>query len=320
VNKIISKLVSVGSYLPKKSLSNDELSLIVETNNEWIVTRTGIKQRYIAEEETTSDMAAYAIKDALSKAELDPDSIDGIIVATTTPDLILPSTAALVQKKLGIVNQGFAFDIAAVCSGFIYALKVADSLIKSGEYKRLAVVGAERMSRVVDWSDRTTCVLFGDGAGAFILEAANCGEGIIDSVIHCEGEFEDILKTQGGTASGDSNAKIEMNGREVFRHAVEKMALVCKQMLVKNGLNIDDISYLITHQANHRIMQSVANKLNFPVDKIGVTVDRHANTSAASIPLAVDEMLKNGSLKEGGLLMLAAAGAGFTWAGSLIRL
>lgn len=320
MNKVISKLLSVGSYLPPKKLSNDELSLTLDTSDEWIVTRTGIKQRHIAKEETASDMAVYAVKNALSRARLDSNSIDGIIVATTTPDLILPSTAALVQKKLGIFNQGFAFDVAAVCSGFIYALKIADSLIKSGEYKRIAVIGSERMSSVVDWKDRATCVLFGDGAGVFILEAASHGEGIIDSVIHCEGEFESILKTQGGIGSGDSNSKIEMNGREVFRHAVEKMTLICQQMLVKNGLDINDISFLITHQANYRIMQSVANKLNFPLNKVGVTVDKHANTSAASIPLAVDEMLKEGRLNEGDLLMLTAAGAGFTWAGSLIRL
>lgn len=317
---IKSKFIGCGAYLPKKVLTNDDLSHLVDTTDEWITTRTGIKKRHIVEDgETTSDLAAQALQQALIDFKIDKNSIDGIIVATTTPDIIFPSTASLVQKKVGI-TKGFAFDLNAVCSGFVYALVTADGLIKSGAAKRIAVIGAETMSRIVDWKDRSTCVLFGDGAGVFIIEATNEKEkGIISSVLEADGNLSEILIVNGGVSKGCFDAKIFMNGKEVFKHAVEKMSAVTLAVLEKSGLSINDIDWLIPHQANIRIMDAMADRIGLSKEKVVATVDIHANTSAATIPLAFDHYYKQGLIKSGQTLALTALGAGITYGGIVMR-
>ncbi|WCR57677.1 beta-ketoacyl-ACP synthase III [Wolbachia endosymbiont of Ctenocephalides felis wCfeJ] len=322
-----SFILSTGSYLPKKTLSNDEIALMVETSDEWIRQRTGITQRHIADEgELTSDLAVNAARNAIEKAQISVDEVGLIIVATTTPDKTFPSCAAIVQNKLKCKNA-FAFDVQAACSGFIYAVTVADSLIKANKRIKYAlVIGAEIMSRIVDWKDRSTCVLFGDGAGAVIMKsAAHCSEiaenslrGIISTNLY-SGSNIDILCTSGGVSSTGNSGKICMNGREVFKHAVEKLTASIEETLRCNNLKIANIDWLIPHQANIRIIEAVVKKLDFPMEKVANTVDQHANTSAASIPLALDYAIQESKIKPGSLGLLIAIGAGLTWGSVLLR-
>ncbi len=311
--------MSTGSYLPKKILSNNEIASIVETNDEWIRQRTGIVQRHIADEgELTSDLAVNAAKNAIEKAKISIDEIGLIIVATTTPDKIFPSCATIIQSKLKCKNA-FAFDVQAACSGFIYAVTVADSLIKSNDRIKYAlVIGAEIMSRIVDWEDRSTCVLFGDGAGAVIMKSEMSSSSIISTNLHSDGNV-DLLCTNGGISSTRDSGKILMNGREVFKHAVEKLTASVEETLKCNSLKITDIDWLIPHQANIRIIEAVVKKLDFPIEKVINTVDKHANTSAASIPLALDYAVQESKIKSGNLILLISIGAGLTWGSVLLR-
>jgi 3-oxoacyl-[acyl-carrier-protein] synthase-3 len=318
---IRSKIVSVGSFLPQNKISNFDLEKKVETTNEWIVERTGIKFRHhVQEGELTSDLATKASENALSSSGITKDDIDLIIVATTTPDLTFPSTATIVQDKIGAKNA-FAFDLQAVCSGFVYALSTADSFIKSGKAKNALVIGAETLSKILDWEDRTTCILFGDGAGAAILSATNEKDNsqIIGSKLYSAGHLSDILKTSGGVGLSKTAGYIEMVGKEVFRHAVEKMASSILFVVENCGFKINDIDWIVPHQANSRILKAVGKKLNFPTDKIIMTVDQHANTSAASIPLALDFAIKKNKIKKGDLVVLEALGGGLTWGAILLR-
>ncbi|WP_353270854.1 beta-ketoacyl-ACP synthase III [Wolbachia endosymbiont (group A) of Hedychridium roseum] len=314
-----SFILSTGSYLPRKTLSNNEIASIVETSDKWIRQRTGIVQRHIADEgELTSDLAVNAAKSAIEKAKISVDEIDLIIVATTTPDKTLPSCATIVQSKLKCKNA-FSFDVQAACSGFIYAVTVADSLIKSNNRIKYAlVIGAEIMSRIVDWKDRSTCVLFGDGAGAVIIKSEMGSSVIISTNLHSDGNV-DILCTNGGVSSTDDSGKICMNGREVFKHAVDKLTASVEETLRCNNLKITDIDWLIPHQANIRIIEAVVKKLDFPIEKVINTVDKHANTSAASIPLALDYAIQESKIKSGNLVLLIAIGAGLTWGSVLLR-
>jgi len=314
-----SFILSTGSYLPKKILSNNEIASIVETNDEWIRQRTGIVQRHIADEgELTSDLAVNAAKNAIEKAKISIDEIGLIIVATTTPDKTFPSCATIIQSKLKCKNA-FAFDVQAACSGFIYAVTVADSLIKSNDRIKYAlVIGAEIMSRIVDWEDRSTCVLFGDGAGAVIMKSEMSSSSIISTNLHSDGNV-DLLCTNGGISSTRDSGKILMNGREVFKHAVEKLTTSVEETLKCNSLKITDIDWLIPHQANIRIIEAVVKKLDFPIEKVINTVDKHANTSAASIPLALDYAVQESKIKSGNLILLISIGAGLAWGSVLLR-
>lgn len=314
-----SFILSTGSYLPKKILSNNEIASIVETNDEWIRQRTGIVQRHIADEgELTSDLAVNAAKNAIEKAKISIDEIALIIVATTTPDKTFPSCATIIQSKLKCKNA-FAFDVQAACSGFIYAVAVADSLIKSNDRIKYAlVIGAEIMSRIVDWEDRSTCVLFGDGAGAVIMKSEMSSSSIISTNLHSDGNV-DLLCTNGGISSTRDSGKILMNGREVFKHAVEKLTASVEETLKCNSLKITDIDWLIPHQANIRIIEAVVKKLDFPIGKVINTVDKHANTSAASIPLALDYAVQESKIKSGNLILLISIGAGLAWGSVLLR-
>ncbi|UIP91444.1 ketoacyl-ACP synthase III [Wolbachia pipientis] len=314
-----SFILSTGSYLPKKILSNNEIASIVETNDEWIRQRTGIVQRHIADEgELTSDLAVNAAKNAIEKAKISIGEIGLIIVATTTPDKTFPSCATIIQSKLKCKNA-FAFDLHAACSGFIYAVTVADSLIKSNDRIKYAlVIGAEIMSRIVDWEDRSTCVLFGDGAGAVIMKSEMSSSSIISTNLHSDGNV-DLLCTNGGISSTRDSGKILMNGREVFKHAVEKLTSSVEETLKCNSLKITDIDWLIPHQANIRIIEAVVKKLDFPIEKVINTVDKHANTSAASIPLALDYAVQESKIKSGNLILLISIGAGLAWGSVLLR-
>ena len=320
MKKIHSKISATGSYLPKKILLNAELAKTVETSDEWITDRTGIKQRHVASEgELTSDIAAHAVLKTLEKAGKKAEEIDLIIVATTTPDLTFPATATTVQAKIGAINA-FAFDIQAVCSGFVYALATADNFIKSGQVKNALVIGAETLSRIVNWEDRNTCVLFGDGAGAVLLEATseeNCG--IIASDLHSDGTLNSLLKTTGGPSLNQQTGFIEMAGKEVFKHAVEKMSKSVLSVLEKAGLTSKDIDLLVPHQANARILNAVAARLEIPEEKVVLTVHNHANTSAASIPLALDYANSQGRIKKGDVVVLEALGGGLTWGSVVLR-
>ncbi len=300
-------------------LSNNEIASIVETSDEWIRQRTGIVQRHIADEgELTSDLAVNAAKSAIEKAKISVDEIDLIIVATTTPDKTFPSCATIVQSKLKCKNA-FAFDVQAACSGFIYAVTVADSLIKSNNRIKYAlVIGAEIMSRIVDWEDRSTCVLFGDGAGAVVMKSEMGRSGIISTNLYSDGNV-DILCTNGGVSSTGDSGKICMNGREVFKHAVDKLTASVEETLKCNNLKITDIDWLILHQANIRIIEAVVKKLDFPIEKVINTVDKHANTSAASIPLALDYAIQESKIKSGNLVLLISIGAGLTWGSVLLH-
>lgn len=318
--KLKSKIIATGSYLPEKFLTNSDLEKIVDTNDEWIVERTGIKKRHIAEQDQlTSDIAVIAAKNAIEKSGLKPEEIEMIILATTTPDLTFPSTATTVQAKLG-VKSGFAFDIQAVCSGFVYAISTADSFIKSGQVKNALVIGADILSRIVDWQDRNTCVLFGDGAGAVILQATEEeNSGILSFNLHSDGSLNDILKTDGGVSFNQKSGVILMSGREVFKHAVEKMSKSVLNALEKASLKVSDIDLLIPHQANARILSAVADRLNLEKDKVIVTVQDHANTSAASIPLALDFANSQNKIRKGDIIVLEALGGGLTWGSVVLK-
>lgn len=318
---IQSRIVSCGMYLPKKAVTNSDLEKIVDTSDEWIKQRTGIEQRYIADDtEPTSFMATQAALSAMKKLNLAGTDIDAIVLATTSPDSTFPATAVTVQDNIGMADHGFAFDVQAVCSGFMYALSVADNFIKAGQVKRVLVIGAERFSNLLDWDDRTTCVLFGDGAGAVILEASEeTDKGILSTHLHSEGAQRGILNTSGGPGTNKKTGFVHMDGKEVFRHAVTRMSEVVNETLEANNITAEDVDWLIPHQANKRIIDGTAKKLKLPIEKVVLTVDKHGNTSAASIPLALCTAVEDGRVKEGDLLLLEALGAGLTWGSALIR-
>ena len=320
---IRSVITGTGSALPANCVSNADLAERVDTSDEWIVERTGIRQRYIAGDgETTSTLAIDASRKALAAAGVDAGEIGLIILATATPDHTFPATATQVQAALGC-GGGVAFDVQAVCSGFLYALATADSLLRTGMAKKALVIGSETFSRILDWDDRTTCVLFGDGAGAIVLEAkdvAQDGPGILASRLHAEGAHKDMLYVDGGPSTTGTVGKLRMKGREVFRHAVVNLADVLREVLEETGMNAADIDWVVPHQANARILDATARKLDLPSEKVVVTVDRHANTSAASVPLALDTAVQDGRIKQGDLVMFEAMGGGFTWGASLARM
>ena len=320
INTIIK---GVGMYLPEKVLTNDDISEFVDTSHEWIFERTGIRQRHIAsKDQMTSDLAYMSALDAIQDANINATDIDLIILATSTPDQVFPSTAVKLQDMLNI-RDGAAFDIHAVCSGFIYALSTADNFIKSGKYKRILVIGSEVYSRILNWKDRTTCVLFGDAAGAFILEGQNNNDirsGIIDSVIKSDGQYRSKLYCDGGPSMQPRTDNfINMDGKEVYKHAVEKQTIIVEELLDSAGFGIESIDWFVPHQANLRILQTTAKKLKIKEEKIIVTVDKHANTSSASIPVAMTTAIKENKIKRGDMLLLEAFGAGFTWGAVLLR-
>ena len=313
-----------GSALPAQVVTNADLAERVDTTDEWIIERTGIRQRYIAGEgETTSTLAIDAARAALDDAGIDASDIDLIVLATATPDNTFPATATKVQHALGC-NGGIAFDVAAVCSGFLYALTTADSMMRTGLASRALVIGAETFSRILDWEDRTTCVLFGDGAGAVVLEAVDAedgaGAGVLASRLHADGAQHDLLYVDGGPSSTQTVGHLRMKGREVFRHAVVNLADVLGEVLEEAGISSSDIDWVVPHQANKRILDATAKKLGIPGEKVVVTVDQHANTSAASVPLAFDVARKDGRIKSGDLVMFEAMGGGFTWGACLARM
>ena len=321
---IRSVIRGVGAHLPKRVITNADMTKIVDTSDDWIVERTGIRERHIAEEgERTSDLGVAAAKQALVRAGVDPVDIDLVICATATPDRTFPATAVTIQRALG-VTKGAAFDVQAVCSGFVYALTIADNFLKSGQFKRAVVIGAETFSRILDWSDRATCVLFGDGAGAVVLEAqpqhgTREDRGILSTCIRSDGRFEELLYVDGGPGSTKTVGHLRMNGREVFRHAVQKIAGVIEETLVTTGYAADEIDLYVPHQANKRILAGVAKKLGVEPERIVVTLDRHGNTSAASVPLALNQAFEQHRLKEGNLVLMEAMGGGLTWGAVLAR-
>jgi 3-oxoacyl-[acyl-carrier-protein] synthase-3 len=323
-----SRILGCGSYLPERVLSNDELAAQIETSDDWIVTRTGIQRRHIAADgEVTSDLAAQAARRALAHAGIGADTVDLIVVATSTPDDTFPATATQVQAKLGLTT-GAAFDVQAVCSGFVFALAVADNFIRAGQAETALVIGAETYSRILDWDDRGTCVLFGDGAGAVVVSrtkelAGPAGDGqppaILSTHLHSDGRHRDILYVDGGPSRTGTVGKLRMSGREVFRHAVSCLAQVAEEALAANGLAIADVDWLIPHQANKRILEGVAKKLSVPKERVISTVEIHANTSAASIPLALDLAVRDGRIASGDLILFEAIGGGLTWGAALVR-
>ena len=321
---IRSVIKGVGHYLPARVVENDWFTTFLDTSNDWIVSRSGIERRHFAADgEMTSDLATNAARAALADAGMRADDIDAIIVATSTPDLTFPATATIVQEKLGM-TRGFAFDVQAVCAGFIYALTNADALILSGQAKRVLVIGAETFSRIMNWEDRGTCVLFGDGAGALVLEAGTgagtaADRGILATDLHSDGRFRDILQVSGGVSSSQTTGHLMMAGKEVFRHAVEKLAKSTLDVMAKAGVTADQIDRVVPHQANIRIITRTAAKLDLPMDKVVVTVADHGNTSAASIPLAMSVAKGRGQLKEGDLTVTEAIGGGLAWGAVLLR-
>ena len=318
---IWSRIVGTGSYLPARVVTNDELAGRMHTSDEWIRTRTGIRQRYIAEpSQTSSDLGAEASREALAAAGVSAEEIDLIIVATATPDYIFPSTACIMQAKLGVKGCA-AFDIQAVCSGFVYALTIADKLIRSGQYRCALIVGSEVYSRILDWNDRGTAVLFGDGAGAVVLKA-DTRPGILGSVLHADGSYANILSVPGNVCGGKivGSPFVQMDGQAVFKFAVKVLDEAARETLSQCGLTVADIDWLIPHQANVRILEATAKKLGLDRSKLVVTVDRHANTSAASVPLALDLAIRDGRIKPGQKVMLQAVGGGFTWGAVLVEM
>ena len=313
-------LTGVGAYLPTKIIKNNDLDCSLNTSDEWIKKRTGISQRHISSDnETTSKMAINASIQALEYANLKNEDIDLIVLATTTPDETFPACAVKIQSELGI-KHGSAFDVQAVCAGFIYALTISSSLIKSGHAKRALVIGSERFTKLLNWNDRSTCVLFGDGAGAVILEKSDDpGWGILSSNIHSDGRYKDLLYTDGGPGSNGKVGKVKMDGSEVFKHAIEKLSSCLEEALLDSNLSKNDIDFLIPHQANSRIIDNVAKKLNINNKKVIKTVDQHANTSAASIPLALNYAVKNGIVKNGDVLALEAIGGGLSWGAAIVK-
>ena len=318
-----SILLGTGSALPARIVTNDELAETVDTSDAWIVERTGIRTRHIAAEgETTATLATQAAERAIAAAGLTPQDIDLIILATATPDQTFPAAATKVQAALGI-DDCVAFDVAAVCSGFLYAVTVADSMIRAGGARRALVIGSETFSRILDWQDRTTCVLFGDGAGAVVLgaeESAEGARGILAAKLHADGRHNQLLYVDGGPSTTGTVGKLRMKGQEVFRHAVTNLASVLNEVMGQAGLSTDQIDWLVPHQANARILDATARKLKLSPDRVVVTVDRHANTSAASVPLALDLAVRDGRIKAGDLVVLEAMGGGFTWGACVLRI
>ena len=315
-----AKIISTGSYLPSKILTNFDLEKMVETSDEWITERTGIKQRHIADDnELTTDLAYNASKQAIENSNINKDDIELIVFATTTPDRTFPSSATILQNKLGISNKCFAFDVQAVCCGFIYALNIANNFIKTGQVKTALIIGAETISRIVDWTDRNTCVLFGDGAGAVILQATEEDKGILNCKMHSDGQYGPLLDTSGGVSLNQKSGLIHMEGREIFKLAVNKMSDCVFENLQECGLTASDISLLVPHQANKRIIDGVGRKLGLPEEKVILTVHNHANTSAASVPLALDYALKNNKIKDNDIIVLEALGGGLTWGSIIIK-
>lgn len=316
-----SRISGTGGYLPERILTNADLEKMVDTSDQWIVERTGIRERHLAaEHEMTSDLAVAAARQAIAAADIDVAEIDLVIVATTTPDLIFPSTACLVQNKLGMSNGCAAFDVQAVCSGFVYALSIADNFIRAGQARRALVIGAETLSRITDWNDRGNCILWGDGAGAVILAASET-PGIISSHLHADGRYKDLLHVNGGVSAGSADAKptMQMQGNAVFKMAVNTLDAIVDETLAANHLQKSDINWLVPHQANIRIIQATAKKLGMSMDNVVVTVDRHGNTSAASIPLALDTAVRDGRIQAGEIVLMEAFGGGFTWGSVLVK-
>jgi 3-oxoacyl-[acyl-carrier-protein] synthase-3 len=321
-----SIMLGCGSYLPEKILTNDDLAKIVDTTGEWIEQRTGIKKRHMAAAgEKTSDMATAAANKALAMAGLKGSDIDAIFLATTTPDNTFPATAVTVQDNIGMGGKGFAMDLQAVCSGFIYALATADNFIKAGQVNRALVIGAEHFTNLLDWTDRTTCVLFGDGAGAVVLEGSNDGKGlksdrgILSTHLHSEGAYRNLLYVDGGPSSTKTTGVVKMNGKEVFRHAVTRMSEAILEAMHENDVDASEVKWLVPHQANKRIIDATAEKLNLSPDQVVVTVAEHGNTSAASIPLALSVAVNDGRIQRGDLILMEAMGGGLTWGAALAR-
>ena len=322
---IRSEIIGHGHYTPKKVLTNGDMAKMVETSDEWITTRTGIKARSIVEDEFTSDLAYNAAKMAVDKAGIEPSEIDLVILASITPDNTTPSTALKVAAKLGVKTGTPAFDISAACSGFVYALTMADNMIQMGQIKTAVVIGAESLSKITDWTDRNTCVLFGDGAGAVVIRAkegdgSNQDVGVLSTKIYADCYHYDSLKTDGGVSSTKTTGFIEMDGKEVFKYAIGSLAQAAEEAARLANINIQDIDWLLPHQANIRIIEGVGKKLELPEEKVIVNIAQHGNTSAASIPLALSEKIEDGTIKKGDLIVLTAMGAGFTWGGAVVRL
>ena len=317
--RIYSRIAGTGSYLPEKVLTNEDLAKIVDTSDEWIQSRTGIRERHVAADgQTTGDLGYNAALRALEAAGIEPSQLDMIVVGTTTPDLIFPSTACLIQARLGAAGAA-AFDVNAACSGFLFALSVADKFIRSGDAKHILVIGAETLTRIVDWNDRTTCVLFGDGAGAVVLKADE-DTGILSTHLHADGSKKELLWNPIGVSTGlDQPGKILMKGNDVFKYAVKALDSVVDETLQANGLDKSDLDWLIPHQANLRIIEATAKRLEMSMDQVVVTVDKHGNTSAGSVPLALDHAIRSGKVERGQLLLLEAFGGGFTWGSALLR-
>ena len=316
-----SQIIGCGSYLPEKILTNEDLAAMVDTSDRWIVERTGIRQRHIAADgELTSDLAFHSAENALRDAGMAAQDLDMIVLATTTPDNTFPATATKVQAMLGL-TRGAAFDVQAVCSGFLYGLSVGDNFIKTGQVETVLVIGAETFSRIIDWKDRSTCVIFGDGAGSVVLKGSSSadGRGILSTHLHSDGRLNDLLYVDGGPSSSKSVGHVRMSGREVYRHAVLNMSAIVKEAVEANGLRPEDIDWVVPHQANKRILDSTTRKLGLNDDRVVITIDRHANTSAASIPLALDEAIRDGRIQSGHLVLMEALGGGLTWAASLVR-
>jgi len=312
-------ILGTGSALPKRRVSNAELAETVDTTDEWIVERTGIRFRHIAgPDETTSTLATDAARKALAAAGMDAAAIDLIVLATATPDQTFPASATKVQAALGI-NDCVAFDVQAVCSGFLYAVSVADSMIRSGAATNALVIGAETFSRILDWEDRNTCVLFGDGAGAIVMAAEEGERGVLSTKLHADGRHNELLYVDGGPSTTGTVGKLRMKGREVFRHAVVNLASVLGESLEAAGLTSEDVDWMVPHQANARILDATARKLGLSSDKVVMTVDQHANTSAASVPLALDVAVSDGRIKRGDIVVLEAMGGGFTWGAAVVR-
>ena len=312
-------IIGTGSALPRRRVTNAELAETVDTSDEWIVERTGIRARYLAGEgETTSSLATEAARKAIAAAGIAPSDVDLIVLATATPDQTFPASATVVQAALGI-DDCVSFDVQAVCSGFLYALSVADSMIRAGGARHALVIGAETFSRILDWGDRTTCVLFGDGAGAVILKGESGDRGILATRLHADGRHNQLLYVDGGPSTTQTVGKLRMKGQEVFRHAVTNLADVLREVMAAAGLALGDIDWVVPHQANRRILDATARKLGLAPERVIVTVDKHANTSAASVPLALDEAVRDGRIKGGDLVVLEAMGGGFTWGAAAIR-
>lgn len=322
---IRSEIIGHGHYVPSKVLTNDDLSKMVDTNDEWISTRTGIKQRNVSEGELTSDLAFNAAQMALKNANVSAEDVDLVVLATVTPDNTTPATAAKISARLGVKAGTPSFDISAACSGFVYALTMADNMIRLGQIKTAVVIGAETLSNITDWTDRNTCVLFGDGAGAVVIRARESNgdiseSGIFATKIYSDGTKFDSLKTNGGVSSTKSAGFVEMDGKEVFKYAIGSLCQGAETVMEMCGVKAEDIDWLLPHQANIRIISGVGQKLGVPEEKVVVNLQNHGNTSAASIPLALSEYMESGKIKKGDLVVLTAMGAGFTWGGALVRI